>query len=150
MTADEPSPELHRRFDAALAARDRNDAAEAMRLLTEVVEDPAANSMVLTAAYGQLGYVSKVMLGDVDAAIGYFSRAVENNPTHELSSLSLFHALVQADRWTSAFEEAERFLTQKRSKEYEQLFIERYADRLPADAQDVFARIRALMNERTA
>lgn len=140
--------EITRKFDAAMAARDRNDLVEARRLLGEVVADPATDQLLLSGAYCQLGYISGTLLNEVRVAVDHFTRAVEAQPRMELCSLGLFHALVRVDAWEEALDEAFRYLSLRDSSEYGELFFDGYADGLSPRAQEIFRRVRDVMAAR--
>ncbi len=100
---------------------------EAKNILAELCKkhpDETAVHLALAALYWVHGH------GDDDAqrAAECFTRATQLNPSLEIASLGLFHALWSLGKQSAAFDEMRRFRRVSQSDEYERLIAEMTAE----------------------
>jgi predicted Zn-dependent protease len=91
-------------FARAMQERDRGDCAKGAELIAELTLSHPSDSSLRYV----LGYLYRGM-GDMNAAVIAFRKAVELAPASERASLGLFHSLWDLDRQEAALSEVERF-----------------------------------------
>lgn len=103
-------------FDEALRLRDAGSFIEAEAILSQL----ARQRPDVAAVHGMLGDLRE-KLGKLREAVASYQRSTELNPSSELASISLFHALYQLGELDAALEEMRRFRTRRSSLEYDRL-----------------------------
>lgn len=104
---------------AAIAIRDRGRDQEAIERLVEIIATHPRSAFALLV----LGGLYRDH-GRLESAVKCFQEAVKLRPTHELSSLGLFHSHYDLGNWQAAVVEAARFLGVAESKAYREMIPE--------------------------
>jgi len=109
-------------FEKAISLRDNGDFEGACKMLSLFIEKFPDNFVGYLVKGGILLY----NLNRVDQALACYHKAVQLNPTSELSSVGLFHCLWEKGESDEAFEEAKRYVmtTGRRSEEYDLILKE--------------------------
>ena len=107
-------------FERAMKLRDERKFNEALRLLESLIVDVDKPSR-LVAVNCQLGNIHSFDLGAPEKGEFYFRRAVDLKPSSELSSLGLFHSLMDQQKVSDALTEMRRFTSAHPSEEYAEL-----------------------------
>lgn len=130
-------------FDEAMRLRDAGDYVQASQLLQRLISRLApADDRLLVHSHMQLGHIANMQGRHVDAET-FFRAAATASPRTELASLGLFHSLLRLQRRKEALEEAFRFLSQRESLGYRELFEgEAYRNELPVNERAVADEIR--------
>ncbi len=110
MTEDE----FEEKFNAALRHRDEAAPEEAIVVLERLLLTGMRRASVVAV----LGLITYLELHDPEHALPYLREAALLSPSSELSSLTLFHALLQIGEIDEAFEESRRFLASNDSVNY--------------------------------
>jgi predicted Zn-dependent protease len=109
-------------FDEAMRLRDTGAYSEASRVLRELIASlPPDERRLRMHSHLQLGHIAEKLADEPQAEVE-FRAASAIAPNTELPSLGLFHALLTLQRQTEALEEALRFVSQRESLGYRELF----------------------------
>src|SRR5687767_3902407 len=114
-------------FDSAMKLRDEGKYAEAIRVLEALITDRIDKRWRMVAVLCQLGNIYSFHLKEPAKGATYFLRATRLKPSSELSSLGLFHSLLNQGKVGEARKEMKRFMASYRSKEYE-LFLKEVSE----------------------
>lgn len=118
MHTEEERRNIEGPFNHALALRDQGDYEGAIQILSGIAE-----RYPFAAVFGVTGAIYK-KIGDLENARKCFERAVELAPKSELASLNLFHTLHRLGNKARAYSEMDRFLSLRKSEEYDRLKME--------------------------
>lgn len=139
------SSEASEMFARACMIRDEGRLDEAIDAFEEIVNRFPQDEAVLRHSYGQLGYIHD-LLDHREQSEASFREAVRHGPQVEVLSLGLFHALLARGKVTSALQEAIRFLGERGSHEYRDMFAgSEFRDELADGDRELAARVRSLL-----
>lgn len=110
-------------FNEAIDLRDKDNLAEALTILSKIVETPPAIDVLRVK--GKIHWD----LRQLPEAISCFRNATRYYPDDEIASLALFHTLSNNGQDNEATEEMERFLSIASSEEYESFRADYYFKR---------------------